>query len=93
MAKEIPFEEQDSTGMYGHFMDMSSEKTMWNRDVALKFLAEASWLEDLAEKYRHAAATLILEAQEFSAHTADLLAMEFPMTDPEEPKDYEESDE
>jgi hypothetical protein len=93
MAKEIPFEEQDSTGMYGHFMDMSSEKTMWNRDVALKFLAEADWLEELAEKYRHAAATLILEAQEFSSHTADLLAMEFPMKDSQESNEYENPDE
>lgn len=82
--KEIPFEDLNSTGMFGHFMDMSSEKTKWNRDVAIKFLAEADWLEDMAEKYRHAAATLILEAQAFSNHTADMLAAEFPMDDVEE---------
>lgn len=77
MAKD--FEQMDSTGMFGHLMDQSSEKTKWNRDVALRLLEEANWLEDLAEKYRHLAGTLILEAQDFGAHTADLLAMEFPM--------------
>lgn len=87
MAKQVPFEEMDSTGMYGHLMDQASEKTKWNRDVALKLLDEANWLEDLAEKYRHLAGTLVLEAQEFGQHTADLLTYEFPMTDPEEPKE------
>lgn len=80
--KEIPFEEMDSTGMYGHLIDQSVEKTKWNRDVALKLLEEADWLEDLAEKYRHLAGTLVIEAQEFGAHTADLLTYEFPMTEP-----------
>jgi hypothetical protein len=40
---------------------------------------QADWLEDLAEKYRHLAATMILEAQDFGKNTADLLAKEFPM--------------
>lgn len=79
MAKMPEFEEMDSTGMFGHLMDQSSEKMKWNRDVALKLLEEASWLEDLAEKYRHLAGTLILEAQDFGNHTAELLAAEFPM--------------
>lgn len=78
--KETPYEDMDSTGMFGHLMDQASEKTKWNRDVALKLLDEANWLEDLAEKYRHLAGILVLEGQEFSRHTADLLAMEFPMT-------------
>lgn len=78
MAKQ-EFEEMDSTGMFGHLMDQSSEKVKWNRSVAVQLLEEADWLEDLAEKYRHLAATLILEAQDFSKNTADLLSKEFPM--------------
>jgi hypothetical protein len=77
MAKD--FEEMDSTGMFGHLMDQSSEKMKWNRSVAVQLLEEADWLEDLAEKYRHLAATMILEAQDFGKNTADLLAKEFPM--------------
>lgn len=77
MAKE--FEEMDSTGMFGHLIDQSSEKMKWNRNVALQLLQEANWLEDLAEKYRHLAGTLVLEAQDFGNHTADLLVKEFPM--------------
>lgn len=92
MKREIEFEDMDSTGMYGNLMDASAEKTKWNRDVALKLLGEADWLEDLASKYRHLAAVLVLEGQEFSAHTADLLAMEFPMTDPAEPEVSEEDE-
>ncbi len=98
MRKEIPFEELDSsTEMYGHLMDMSAEKVKWNKDTALTLLKEADWLEDLATKYRHLAAIIILEAQEFSSKTADLLAMEFPMgpdnTEPEDPNEEEEPDE
>lgn len=78
MAKN--FEEMDSTGMFGHLVDNAADKVKWNRDVAIRMLEEADWLEDLATKYRHIAATLILEAQEFSNHTAEFLAMEFPMT-------------
>lgn len=81
MANMPEFEEMDSTGMFGHLIDQSTDKMKWNRDVALRLLEEANWLEDLAEKYRHLAGTLILEAQDFSNHTADLLIKEFPMED------------
>lgn len=87
--KEIPFEELDSTGMFGHLMDNAAEKVKWNKAKALELLEEADWLEDLATKYRHLAATMILEAQDFGNETAKLLAMEFPMTDPEELEESE----
>lgn len=79
MAREPEFEEMDSTGMFSHLMDQTSEKVKWNRAVAIQLLEEADWMEDLATKYRHLAATMILEAQEFGRMAGDLLAKEFPM--------------
>jgi predicted metal-binding transcription factor (methanogenesis marker protein 9) len=75
------FEEMDSTGMFGELMDDAAEKSKWNRDVALQLLEIAQSHDDYAEKLRHLAATLILEAQDFASETADLLAMEFPMSE------------
>jgi hypothetical protein len=92
-VKNIPFDDMTTSNeMFGHLMDQSAEKTKWNRDTALTLLNEADWLEDLATKYRHLAAVLVLEGQEFSKHTADLLAMEFPMTDGDEPSEEEEEE-
>lgn len=79
MANQPEFEDMDSTGMFGHLIDQSSEKIKWNRETALQLLKEADWLEDLASKYRHLAGTLVMEAQDFSNHTADLITSEFPM--------------
>jgi uncharacterized coiled-coil DUF342 family protein len=87
MAKEIPFEEMDSTGMFSHLMDNNAEKMQWNKNSAVELLAMADELEEQAEKYRHLAATLILDAQGYADATASLLRMEFPMTDIEEISD------
>jgi hypothetical protein len=78
--KSIPFEEMDSTGMFSYLMDDSADKMAWNKRVALELLQQATSYEDRAERLRHLAATMILEAQEFAAEAADLLAMEFPMS-------------
>lgn len=85
MAKRVEFEDMDSTGMFGHLMDDSSEKMAWNRNAANELLEMANALEERAEKYRHLAAVLVLDAQAFAEETANLLAMEYPMgsTEPE----------
>lgn len=93
MAKrEIPFEEMNSTSMYSHLMDDSAQKMAWNKNSALELLAMADAWEERAEKLRHLAATLILDAQDFASEVGDLLAMEFPMTggDEEEPEGEDE---
>lgn len=80
MAKrEIPFEDMDSTSMYSHLMDDSADKMAWNKMQAIELLAMADAYEDRAEKLRHLAATLILDAQDFATEVGNLLAMEFPM--------------
>ncbi len=81
MAKRVEFEDMDSNGMFGHLMDDAAEKMAWNRDTALKLLDMAANYEDRAEKLRHLAATLILEAQDLATETADFLSLEFPMGD------------
>jgi hypothetical protein len=91
MAKRVEFEDMDSTGMFGHLMDDSAEKSKHARDSALRLLEMAGELEERASKLRHLAAVLILDAQEFAAQTGDLLAIEFPMGDVEpESEDPEE---
>lgn len=93
MAKrEIPFEEMDSTSMYSHLMDDSADKMAWNKKQALELLAMADAWEERAEKMRHLAATLILDAQDFASEVGDLLAMEFPMSGDEE-EELEDPDE
>lgn len=90
MAKrEIPFEEMDSTSMYSHLMDDSADKMAWNKRSALELLGMADAWEERAEKLRHLAATLILDAQDFASEVGDLLAMEFPMTDPDDQEEEE----
>ena len=85
MAKrEIPFEEMDSTSMYSHLMDDSADKMAWNKAQALELLAMADAYEERAEKLRHLAATLILDAQDFANEVGNLLAMEFPMSNGDE---------
>lgn len=81
---DLSFEEMDSNQMFAHLMDDSAEKMAWNRAAALELLEMASAYEERAEKLRHLAATMILEAQAFAEETGNLLAMEFPMSDVEE---------
>lgn len=84
MAKHVEFEDMDSSGMFGHLMDDSAEKSKHARDSALRLLEMAQAWEDRASKLRHLAAVIILEAQEFAGEVGDILAMEFPMGDVEE---------
>ena len=93
MAKSIPFEEMDSNGQFGNLMDDSAEKTQWNRKVAMELLEMATAHEDYAEKLRHTAATLILEAMDFANETATFLSMEFPMSSDDEEPGEEEANE
>lgn len=81
MARRPEFEELDSTGMFSRLMEDNAEKMQWNKNSAVELLAMADELEEQAEKYRHLAATLILDAQGYADATAALLAMEFPMVD------------
>lgn len=75
------FEEMDSSGMFSHLMDESADRMKHARSAAMELLEMAREHEDTAEKLRHLAATLILEAQEYAGEIGDLLAMEFPMQD------------
>lgn len=93
MGKAVEFEDMDSTGMFGHLMDDSAEKSKHARDSALRLLEMAQAWEDRASKLRHLAAVLILEAQEFAGEVGDILAMEFPMGDVEEESEDTEVDE
>lgn len=93
MAKHVEFEDMDSSGMFGHLMDDSAEKSKHARDSALRLLEMAQEWEDRASKLRHLAAVLILDAQEFAAQTGDLLSIEFPMGDVEEDAEDDESGE
>ncbi len=93
MAKRVEFEDMDSSGMFGHLMDDSAEKSKHARDSALKLLEMANDWEDRASKLRHLAAVLILDAQEFAAQTGDLLAIEFPMGDVDTDEDPAGDDE
>jgi hypothetical protein len=79
----LEFEEMDSSGQFAHLMDDSAEKMAWTRS--------ADAYEERAEKLRHLAATLILDAQAFAEDIGTFLAMEFPMTGGEE--EEEEADE
>lgn len=93
MAKrEIPFEEMDSTSMYSHLMDDSAEKMAWNKSSAVELLAMADAWEERAEKLRHLAATLILDAQDFATEVGNLLALEFPMKSLGEADEDEDED-
>jgi hypothetical protein len=87
----LEFEEMDSSGQFAHLMDDSAEKMAWNRSAAVDLLAMADAYEERAEKLRHLAATLILDAQAFAEDIGTFLAMEFPMTGGEE--EEEEADE
>lgn len=95
MAKriEVEFEDMDSSGMFGHLMDDSAEKSKHARDSALKLLEMANEWEDRASKLRHLAAVLILEAQEFAGEVGDILAMEFPMGPDESESEVDEEPE
>jgi hypothetical protein len=96
MARKVEFEDMDSNGMFGHLMDDAAEKMSWNRDTALRLLEMATAYEERAEKLRHLAATLVLEAQDMANETAEFLSLEFPMgeykSEPENP-DGAETDE
>jgi hypothetical protein len=81
--------EDTSNDLFAELMDDSADKMNHARAVALDLLELANGLEARAEKMRHLAALMILEAQEFAGETADLLSMEFPMKEIE----TEESDE
>lgn len=71
--------EETSNDVYADLMDDAADKSRHARDVALSLLELAAGLEVRAEKMRHLAALMILEAQEFATETSDLLLMEFPM--------------
>lgn len=87
MSNALP--EEVSNDVYAELMDDAADKSRHARDVALQLLELASGLEQRAEKMRHLAALMILEAQAFATETSDLLLMEFPMG----PMSTEDSDE
>jgi hypothetical protein len=93
MAKAVEFEDMDSSGMFGHLMDDSAEKSKHARDSALQLLEMAQAWEDRASKLRHLAAVLILEAQEFAGEVGDILSMEFPVGDVESESETDEDTE
>jgi hypothetical protein len=72
-------DEATSTDMFAELMDNSADKMAHARNVAMELLEMANDYEDRAEKLRHLAALMILEAQSFAEDTGTLLAMEFPM--------------
>lgn len=65
-------------------MDDSADKVRWNRKQANKLLDKANDIEEMAaitaEKYREAAASLIMEAQAHADCISEILAAEYPMT-------------
>lgn len=77
-------EEMTSNDMFAHLMDNSADKMAHARSVALELLDMASSHEERAENLRHLAALMILEAQSYAEESANLLTMEFPMSEPEE---------
>ncbi len=83
--------EETSNDVYADLMDDAADKSRHARDVALDLLELAAGLEVRAEKMRHLAALMILEAQAFATETSDLLLMEFPMG-PMEHEEEESSD-
>lgn len=80
---------ETSSEMFAELMDDSAEKMQHSRMVAMELLEIANSLEQRAEKMRHLAALMILEAQDFAEETGKLLTMEFPMA----PIDEEEEEE
>lgn len=74
---------------FSQLIDGAAEKVQWARNQAKLFLEHADMLEERAEQYRHLAALMILEGQGYATEIADLMASEYPMTDP----DVEEEDE
>lgn len=85
--------EETSNDVYAELMDDAADKSRHARDVALQLLEIASGLDQRAEKMRHLAALMILEAQAFATETSDLLIMEFPMGPMGSESDEEEPDE
>lgn len=81
-------ETETSQDMFAELMDNSADKMQHARNVALELLEMANDYELRAEKMRHLAALMILEAQSFAEETGTLLSMEFPMSSiDEEEKD------
>lgn len=87
------FEELDSNGQFGVLLDENMDMIQHSRDSAMQLLELANRHQEVAEKYRHLAAVLILEAQAQAEENADLLAMEFPMEDLQPEAGEEEDDE
>lgn len=86
--------EDTSTDMFATLMDNSADKMQHARTVAMDLLEMANDYEERAEKLRHLAALMILEAQSFAEETGKLLTMEFPMGPLEvTPDEEEETDE
>lgn len=71
--------DETSNDVFAELMDNAADKSRHARDVALQLLEMANDHEERAEKLRHLAALMILEAQDYASETADLLSMEFPM--------------
>lgn len=65
-------------------IDDAADKVRWNRRQADKLLRKADEIEEqaaiTAEKFREAAASLILEAQTHADTISDILTAEYPMT-------------
>jgi hypothetical protein len=89
------FEDLNSNDQFGVLLDENADMIQHSRDAALQLLEMANRHQETADKYRHLAAVLILEAQEQAAENATLLALEFPMKDltVEEEEEDDESDE
>lgn len=78
MEKPRPFD-QVATDL----MDDAADKVKWARKQANKLLARASEIEEqaaiTADKFREAAASLIIEASSWADDVADILQAEYPM--------------
>lgn len=65
-------------------IDSAADKVRWNRKQADKLLRKADQIEEqaaiTAEKFREAAASLIMEAQSYADNISDILTAEYPMT-------------
>lgn len=82
----------NSTDMFGVLLDENADMIQHSRDAAMRLLEMARAHEQTAEKLRHLAAVLILEAQAQAEENADLLQLEFPMKDIEEKEEDDEPD-
>lgn len=76
MEEEV-FEEMSITDQWSHLMDDSADKVQNSKRIAISLLEAANEAEERAEKLRHMAAVVILDAQSYAADIGNFMAMEF----------------